>query len=318
MSSYPQVTAETRAIERPLGTSAPALRNRYARLTPYALLAPTLILLGATVVFPILYNFYISLFDFNLLSDPTPTDWVGFGNYLSLFSDPQFWNAMRITAAFTVVSVGLEFTLGLGLALLVHDQALPGRGLIRTILIAPILTTPIVIALVFRMMWHDEFGVLTWLLAAVGIDGIFWLAQPIPAFTAVIVTEVWQHTSFVFLVLLGAMQMLPEEPYHAARLDGADYWQRLWYITLPLLKPAILVVLVFRLVFNIRQFELVYMLTDGGPHGSTELISILIQRAAFQNYEMGYASTMSVVLTLVAALAAISIVLLIYRRGGTS
>lgn len=313
MSAHHSALAEPRSTERASEAAAPALLRRRPWLLPYALVAPTLVLLAGTVLFPILYNVYVSLFDFNLLSDPVPSDWVGFGNYAALLWDPQFWNAMRVTAIFTLVSVGLEFTLGLGLALLVQ-ASLPGRGLIRTILIAPILTTPVVIALIFRLMWHDEFGVLPWLLGMFGLDGVFWLAQPFPAFVAVIVTEVWQHTSFVFLVLLGALQMLPEEPYQAAKLDGANYWQRLWYITLPLLKPAIMVVLVFRLVFNIRQFELVYMLTDGGPHGSTELISILIQRAAFQNYEMGYASAMSVVLTLVAALASVGIVLLLYRK----
>lgn len=282
-------------------------------VVPYLLVLPALLVLTSTVFLPIIFNVYISFFDFHLIRDATPEHYVGLQNYFELAQDRRFWNAIRITSAFTIISVAIEFVLGLLLALLVNE-ALPARRLIRTILLAPILTTPLVVALVFRLMWHGEFGILQFFFDSIGLEGTYWLSQPLPAFVAILVTEIWQHTSFVFLLMLGALQMIPKKPLEAAEIDGANYWQRVWYITIPMMRPAIMVAVLFRLVFNLRLFEQVYVLTEGGPGTSTETISVLIYRSAFQQFKMGEAAAMSVYLTLLTVMLSVVLFRVVYRK----
>jgi multiple sugar transport system permease protein len=290
--------------------AAPAHRDRF---TPWLLVAPALAALAITVAWPILYNLWISLFDWTLLDSDGPEIFVGLANYAAILAAPGFRNALLITTAFTVVAVLLEFVLGLGLALLVN-QAIVGRRLIRTLLVTPVIATPIVIGLVFKVIWHAEFGVANWLLSLVGLGPVQWLAQPGPAFVAVLITEVWHNTAFVFLVLLGALQMLPQEPYEAATIDGASEWQQFRHLTLPLLRPAILVALMFRMVFTIRLFDEVWALTRGGPQSATETVSILIYKSAFEQFRMGYAAALSVILLLLTTALAVLLIRVFYRK----
>ena len=263
---------------------------------PYLLITPALLILALTIGFPIIINIYYSFFEFFMTRSSVPQAYVGFANYLELLNSPIFWNSTRVTLLFTVIAVFVECVLGFLLALLMQQQ-LVGRRLMRTILIAPILLTPLVVGLIFRLMFHSDFGILTYLVRLFGPKDFLWLTQPIPAFSAMLILEIWQNTSFVFLVLLGAMQMLPQEPYEAAKVDGAAYWQQVRHLTIPMLKPALLVALVFRTVFTIRLFEQVFVLTMGGPGKATETISMRIYLAGFQEFNMGIASSLSILLT---------------------
>ena len=173
--------------------------------------------------------------------------------------------------------------------------------------------TPVAVAIVFRLMWHEEFGILNYFFETFGYD-IAWTGSKIPAFSIIIVAEVWQNTSFVFLVLLGGMQMLPSEPYEAASIDGAGYWEKVWHLTIPLLAPAIMVAVLFRLVFTIRMFEKPFVLTEGGPINATETISLLIRNEAFTYYEIGRSSTMSIILTLITIVMAVVLIKILYRK----
>jgi multiple sugar transport system permease protein len=263
---------------------------------PYLLIAPAILILALTIGFPIVINIYYSFFEFLMTRSNAPQAYVGLGNYLELLNSAIFWNSARVTLVFTVISVVVECILGFLLALLMQQQ-LAGRRLMRTLLIAPILTTPLVVGLIFRLMFHSDFGILTYLVRLLGPKDFLWLTKPVPAFSAMLILEIWQNTSFVFLVLLGAMQMLPQEPYEAARVDGAAYWQQVRHLTIPLLKPAILVALVFRMVFTIRLFEPVFVLTMGGPGKATETISMRIYLSGFAEFNMGIASSLSILLT---------------------
>lgn len=281
--------------------------------TPYWLVLPALAALAVTVAGPILYNLWLSLFDWTLLESDGPEQFVGFGNYAAILGSAEFRHALLVTFCFTLVAVALEFALGLSLALAVNRE-LHARRLLRTLLVAPVMATPIVVGLVFRVIWHAEFGVANWLLSLVGLGPVYWLSNPVPAFAAVAVAEIWHNTAFVFLVLLGGLQMLPADPYEAAEIDGARAWQQFLHITLPLLRPAILVALLFRMVFVIRLFDEVWALTRGGPQGATETISVLIYRAAFEQFRMGHAAALSVLLLMLTTGLAIVLIQLLYRR----
>jgi len=283
-----------------------------AALMPYLLVAPAIIALVVTVGYPIVYNAYVSLFDWNILDSDAPEQLVWLGNYAAILSDPTFLNSLSVTARFTMLAVGVELVLGFSLALLVNEE-IHGRRLIRTLLVAPILATPLVVGLIFKVLWHAEFGVINYYLSVIGLPTVPWLSQPGSAFVALLITDVWHNTAFVFLVLLGAMQMLPAEPYEAAVMDGATRLDRLRHVTLPLLRPAILVVLLFRMVFTIRLFDEVWALTRGGPQSATETISILIYKAAFEQFRMGYAAALSMVLLAVTAALAVVLVRVLYR-----
>lgn len=288
----------------------------HGRLLPYALVAPAVVLMLLAVAYPIGFNLYASLQRWNMLYSDMPEAFLGLRAFADIVLDGAFWHAVRVTLVITSAAVAIELSLGLALALLVHEDIHAGR-LLRTLLVAPIMATPLIVALVFRLMWHGEFGLINYVLSLVGLGPVLWLTQPATAVAAVVLTEVWHNTSFVFLVLLGALQMLPREPYEAARVDGATWLQRLRYVTLPMLRPAILVALLFRTVFAIRMFDEIWVLTRGGPQSATETISLLIYKSAFEMFDVGHAAGLSILLLLLTAALALLMIRTLYRREPT-
>ncbi len=284
-----------------------------SRYLPYALVAPALAVLAVAVVYPIGFNLFASVHRWNLLTSDGPEAFVGLNGMASILADGAFWHSVRVTMTITIAAVALEFGLGLALALLVNED-IRGARLLRTLIVAPIMATPLVVALIFRLMWHGEFGVINYGTSLFGFPPVAWLSQPTTALVAVVTTEVWHNTSFVFLVLLGALQMLPSEPYEAATIDGASWLQKLRYITLPLLKPAILVALLFRTVFAIRMFDEIWVLTRGGPENATESISLLLYKSAFEVFDVAHAAGLSILLLVLTSLLALVMVKTLYRR----
>ena len=300
------------AIPSHLATTMP-VRPRMQSALPYLLLAPALLVLLVTVLYPIGFNLYASLHRWNLLDSATPEAFVAFDTLLKIVNEPTFWSALRTTVVFTVFAVTIEFVAGIALAFLVNEDIYAGR-FIRTLLVAPIMATPLVVALVFKLIWHAQFGIVNYVLSQAGISPIAWLAEPVPAMVAVLSVEIWHNTSFVFLVMLGALQMLPRSPFEAAEVEGATWLQRARYIALPMLRPAILVALLFRVVFAIRVFDEIYVLTRGGPNGATETISILLYRSAFERFDAAEAAGLSVILLALTGLLAWLLIRKLYGR----
>lgn len=276
-------------------------------LLPYILVMPALVVLALAVLYPIGFNIYASLHKWNLMDSDLPARFTGLSEYGSVLTDPRILNSLRVTLVMTLLAVAFELSIGLSLALVVNED-IWARRFFRTLLVAPIMATPLVVALIFRLMWHGEFGIINYYLSYLGIAPITWLAGPYTAFFAIFVTEVWHNTAFVFLVILGAMQMLPREPYEAAIVEGASYWQRVRYITLPLLRSAILVSLLFRTVFVIRMFDEVWVLTRGGPNQATETVSIMLFKSAFETFDVSEAGAISVILLLLTAALALLLI----------
>jgi multiple sugar transport system permease protein len=260
-------------------------------LLPYLLLAPAVAVLLALSIYPLIYSISVSL--------QTAAGW-GLGNFTRLISDNFFLTAMAHTFVYAIAALTCEFLLGLGLALLLNSQ-IRGRGLFRASLLVPMMLPPVVAGVVWRLLLNPNFGAVNGTLKQIGIDteSLTWTASPRLAMLSVIAVDVWQWTPFVFLVLLAGLQAIPQEPYEAALIDGSSRWQTFRHVTLPLLKPAILIVLLLRTMDLLRVFDQIFILTEGGPGFATETISLYIYRTAFRFFDFGYAAAMSFVLLIV-------------------
>lgn len=262
------------------------------KLLPLLLVLPAVAVLLALSIYPLVYSITVSL-------QTTSGNWT-LGNFTRLFSDGFFRTALVHTLIFTVVALFFEFTLGLALALLLNGQ-IRGRSIFRAGLLVPMMLPTVVVGVVWRLMLNPNFGAINGTLKRFGIntDSLTWTASPRLALLSVIAVDVWQWTPFVFLVLLAGLQAIPQEPYEAALIDGSSRWQTFRHITLPLLKPAILIALLLRTMDLLRVFDQIFILTEGGPGFATETIALYIYRAAFRFFDFGYAAAMSFVLLLV-------------------
>jgi multiple sugar transport system permease protein len=204
---------------------------------------------------------------------------------------------MAHTFVYAIAALTCEFLLGLGLALLLNSE-IRGRGIFRASLLVPMMLPAVVVGVVWRLMLNPNFGAINGTLKQIGIntESLTWTASPKLAMLSVIAVDVWQWTPFVFLVLLAGLQAIPQEPYEAALIDGSSRWQTFWHVTLPLLKPSILIVLLLRTMDLLRVFDQIFILTEGGPGFATETISLYIYRTAFRFFDFGYAAAMSFVL----------------------
>ena len=256
-------------------------------------------------IYPLIYSITISLQQ----ETPEGSIWT-FGNFARLASDDFFWTAMVHTFVYTVAALTCEFFLGLGLALLLNAQ-IRGRGVFRASLLVPMMLPTVVVGVVWRLMLNPDFGAINGTLKQFGFntESLTWTASPRLAMLSVIAVDVWQWTPFVFLVLLAGLQAIPQEPYEAALIDGSSRWQTFRHVTLPLLKPAILIVLLLRTMDLLRVFDQIFILTEGGPGFATETISLYIYRTAFRFFDFGYAAAMSFVL-----LALTNVISAIYIR----
>jgi len=257
----------------------------------YRFLLPSLILLFLVTIYPIFYVFYLSLHRrliiFNI------SRFVGIENYIFLVKDERFWNAFKNTVYFTVTSVSLELVIGLVIAVFLSRLQI-FKGPIRAIILIPWAIPTVVSAKMWEWMYNPDFGIINYMLGA----HINWLGNPFWALNSAVFMDVWKTTPFVAILLLAGLQVIPEELYNAARIDGASEWTIFWKITLPLLKPVIMVVLVFRTLDAFRVFDAIYVLTGGGPANSTETLSVYAYKVLFQTLQFGYGATISIVVFL--------------------
>lgn len=265
------------------------------RLFPfrYRLVLPLLIALLLILGYPLAFSFWVSLHDYRLTAIEQAT-WVGINQYIGLLENRSFWIAMRNTLEFVIIAVGLELVIGMGLAALLHRRTTPARNFFRSILLTPMFITPIAVGLMFRFIFNSQLGVIPNLLRLFEIQ-IDWFG-PQNALLTLALIDVWQWTPFMLLLLLAGLESLPEEPFEAARVDGASTWQAFWYLTLPMLRPAILAAVVIRMLDAFKVYEYVYAITRGGPGESTETIQYHIYRVGFLYFRLGEASAMAYIL----------------------
>lgn len=276
-----------------------SLGRRLRRIpTPYIFMAPTIIVLLATTIYPLLFSFNLSLRDYNIIKPQLGMPFIGLGNYREVITNPIFRNDLIVTLKFVVGSVTLSIIIGVGLALLFNRPS-NGLHLLRTLILLPMLTTPVVVGLIWRWLYNPELGLIGYFLRSIGLGGQAWLTKVSTALPALILTDVWQWSPFVFLIIYAALQSLPEEPYEAAQIDGASSFQTLRYITLPQLIPTILIVTLLRTLTAVKIFDIIFIITMGGPGISTESLSLYIYKAIFAFNRMGLATAASFLMLIV-------------------
>lgn len=265
-------------------------RRNYARHYAW-FVVPAAIVVVAVILFPWAFTLYVSAFNWHLGG---AREWVGFDNYVTLFSDARFGWAVARTLFYTGLSVVLPMLFGLAAALAFHRK-FPLRGLARTVFILPMMATPVAVALVWTMMFHPQLGVLNWLLSQVGLPPSLWVYSADTVIPTLVIVEVWHWTPLVMLLLLGGLASLPTDPFEAAKIDGASAWQAFRHITLPLLAPFLVVALIIRTIDALKAFDTIYVITQGGPGQASETINIFLYLQAFAFYNVGYASAVVVV-----------------------
>jgi len=265
--------------------------------------------MGLTSLYPAAYSIYMSFFDW---------DWgqrfnfVGLQNYVSLWGSERFQTALLNTFVFTVSAVAVELFLGLGLALVVH-RLRRGVGVFRTLLLVPLMVSGITVSVIWKILLDPTLGIVNYGLHALGVGSIGFLGDASMAMASIVMIDVWWQTAFVFIVLLAGLSAIPQEPLEAAEVDGASTLQRLRFVTLPLLKPIILVVLLFRTIDCMKVFAIIFGTTGGGPLTTTESVQVLAYRVAFKQLNMSQSMTMMVVFSVI-----VLVIVLLYVRYGRS
>ena len=276
---------------------------REARLG-WAMVLPAVGTILLIALFPLVWTVWESLHLHDLRMPWLGRPFIGLDNYIEALGDERFREALVHTLAFTVASVTLELTLGCVLALAMN-RAFRGRGLVRAAILVPWAIPTVVAALIWRFMFDGDSGIVNAALASLGVDPPVWFVDRLAAWVPVVLGDVWKETPFVALLLLAGLQGIDASLYEAARIDGASAWRQFRHITLPLLKPALLVALIFRTRDAFRVFDLVYVMTGGGPGTATEPIALYTFTSLLQNLRFGYGSALSVLVFLVAFLLAL-------------
>ncbi len=279
-----------------MNTTRTRRRWRQETYLPYLLLVPALVLLVG-MVYPFGLGLYYSLTSY-WLQYPNRFRFVWLDNYVSLLGEPLFVRALEFTLGFTLVAVVFQVGLGLAVALFLHAR-IPGRAAIRALMLMPLMMPPVITALMWKiMMASSNAGILNYLLSFLGMDPVNWFGSPQGAIVSILIIDTWGNLPFVSLILLGALQALPTEPYEAARVDGASPTAILRYLTLPLLSPFILLAVTFRTMDSLRIFDVIYATTMGGPNDATTNLLIMAYQYAFQWYQMGKGMAQAIVLLL--------------------
>lgn len=275
------------------------------KLTSWLLLAPVLTIMTVVGIYPLIHSIYISLTSLRPTEADKPQGFVGLSNYVEAFSDARFGHSIIITAEFTILSVCLSLVFAILLSLL-FNLRLRGFLLMRTIVLVPMLITPIAVGITWRIMMMPDLGVLNFILGLVGIPPQPWASSRNSALAAMLLLDVWQWTPFMFIVIFAGLRALPKSPFEAAAIDGAGPLRTFFFVTLPMLKPVIVVASLLRIIDAMRTFDTVYIITRGGPAFSTDLISVYLQRVNFKFFDLGYGAALSW-LTLIAVLIVVVI-----------
>jgi multiple sugar transport system permease protein len=279
------------------------------RAAAWAMLAPALAVTFAFALLPVAESAFLSLYRILPALPELGEPFVGLEHYAALAADPATRRAFATTLAFVLLSTASELALGLGLALVLHER-FPGRGLVRAAALLPWAIPTVVAAQMWRFIFDDQQGFANLLLFGERAGAyVPWLASPGPAFLALVVADAWKTSSFAGLLILAGLQLIPEDLYDAARLDGAGRWRRFVHVTLPLLRPALLLALLFRTMDAFRVFDLVFVMTQGGPGGATEVLQFHGYRTLFAEGRVGEGAAISVVVFL-----AIFLLSLVYLR----
>ncbi len=287
--------APVRALPAP---PARRLGPHLGRYTGLLYVAPATLLLLLITIVPLVYLLYNSLTSWDLRRAYLGKEFIGLENYRAMVADVQFRAAIGVTLLLATGAVVVELVLGLLLALL-FNREFPGKRVMRSLFLLPLITTSIVVGLTWRMLFNTDLGMINYVLRTLHLPQPLWLADPHLALLSIVLTDTWHVTPFVTLMFVAGLQSLSNEPYDAARVDGASTWQQFRFITLPLLRPLIFLAMIFQVTDAIRMFDLIFVMTAGGPANATQTLNMYAYKVGFSFLNMGYGSALAVVLMLV-------------------
>ena len=263
---------------------------------------PALCLVAALMLYPLVYTVVLSTRSYDL--GFRSYSFVGLANYVTALTSQRFWDAFARTFAFTALSVAASIVLGMVMALILNRE-FRGARWARTAFLLPMVATPVATSLVWMMMFNPTLGVLNYLLQLVGLPPSVWVADPQLVIPSLVLVDVWQFAPFAMLILLAGLRSLPAEPFESAVMDGASRWQMFWRITVPLLRPVLVVVLIFRTIDALKVFDIIWVITAGGPGFSSETLYVYAYNQAFKYLDIGYGSAVIVLFTAIVAGASI-------------
>jgi multiple sugar transport system permease protein len=297
------------------GDAHPRSPRSRANTTAVLMLAPAILALLLIGIYPLIYAVRTSFQLYQLTKPYLGTPWVGFDNYQTVLNDGLFWGALLRTLQFFLMTVPLQVVLGISIALLLNNTRwrILG-GVARVLLVLPIAMTPTVIGLLGRLTYNRDFGVVNWALGQIGLGPVNWLGSPFPSMASIAIVDTWQWTPFVALVALAGLTSVPQETVEATRLDTNRAWEIFRDIQLPYLWPGLTAVLIIRTADILKLFDMVFVLTRGGPGVSTELISLYIQRVGFRVFDIGVASAQAVLLLILCTVLAQLYIRIFYRE----
>jgi|SRR5690554_683311 len=271
---------------------------------------PTVLFIFLMMIFPICYTFYISLTDWNIASI-IGTSFIGLDNYIDLFQEPRFYNALALTLYFTFLAVGVEVVLGVVMALILN-QDFRGKNVVKFLLLLPMVATPVAIGLAWTLFYEPTIGLANYALKILGVPASEWLASRTMVIPSLALVDIWQWTPMIALIVLAGLASLSTEAFESAVVDGANWLQILRYVTLPLLRPTILIAVVLRSIEALKTFDIIYVMTAGGPGYASETLNIYCYHLSFGYFRFGAAS--SALIALFALVLGFSLLVLWLRR----
>jgi len=267
------------------------------RSYPYLLTLPALITIGIVLIYPLLYSFGISFFKWTLSSLP-PYPFIGLKNYIRILGSSLFRQILKQNILFAFGCVSVEFFIGFGIALILNVK-FKGQHLFRILFLIPMLMAPVLVGYNWRWLLNTDYGLINQILIRIGLTPKLWLVDKNLAMLSIMIADIWQYTPFCTLLLLAGLQSLPPSLYEAASIDGATRWKSFIHLTLPLLKTVIFIVLILRIIDLFRVFDIVYIMTRGGPGGATDLLPTYVYRVTFRELRFGYGSALSYITLLI-------------------
>jgi len=261
----------------------------------HLLIAPPLIFFAVFAIFPLLFTLWVSL---NFWPIGGEHRFVALGNYQKIFTDISFLISLRNNILYPLIAVPLQYALGIGVALLIH-QVTRGQRLVRLICFMPMMMTPIVVGFIWNMLFYPTYGPIDFVLWKIGLPKVDWITNPAAAFISIIITDTWQWTPLIILIMLGGLRSLPHEPFESAVVDGASSWRIFWDMTFPMLLPYSVAAIVLRAIEAFKLFDIVFLMTGGGPGVSTSTISLIAYFTSFRTADMGVGAAMSILLLVI-------------------
>jgi len=272
--------------------------------TKIFLLLPMIVWILVITIFPLLFTLRLSFYDWHF---GFPSKFLGFNNYVKAVADERVLNSLKVTITYVLVTVTAEMTLGFFIALL-FNKGIREAKLLRSFMILPLFTAPVAVAYIGMILFHSEYGPVNFILQKLGLKSVNWLGTPFNAMITILLLDIWQWTPFTFIVILAGLQSLPLETFEAAKMDGANSWQLMRYLTIPMLAPVILTATTFKIIYSFKVFDLPYALTAGGPGTSTEVFGMYIHRQGLEFFNMGYAASLSLIFLFIVMVSCLSLI----------